>query len=248
MGKYSDFERKEVIGDCTLYLGDSMKIMPELYLSGTQVDCIAVDPPYLLESGGCTEGGLHERFGGNETPYGNTGQIVLCEIDWIDFMPEFYNLLRRGHAYVMCNNRNVQSMLNAAEKAGFRFHNLLAWDKISATPNRYYMKNLEFTGFFFKGKAKTINDAGSKQLVKCQQIDESTHPTEKPVPLFEHYILNSTQPNEIVADPFMGSGTTGVACVKTGRKFIGIEQDEQYFDIAVERIRGAVEEYQYMLF
>jgi len=240
--------RKVTIGDCILYKGDAMKIMPELYGAGEQVDCIVADPPYELTSGGCTEGGLHERFGKNTHGYGNNGKIVLCDIDWSDFMLELYNLLKHGHAYVMANNRNVQPMLNAAENAEFYFHNLLIWDKITATPNRWYMKNLEFIGFFSKGKAININNCSSKQLIKCPQIDESIHPTEKPVSLMEHYILNSTKPNMLVADPFMGSGSTGVAAVRAGRRFVGIEEDEQYFDIAVERITKAVSEFQHSLF
>lgn len=236
------------IGECTLYHGDAMKIMPELYLAGEQVDCIVTDPPYELTSGGATEGGLHERLGTGTHEYGNTGHLVLCEIDWIDFMPELHNLLRRGHAYVMSNNRNVQAMLVAAEQAGFGFHNLLVWDKITATPNRWYMKNCEYIGMFYKGTAQRINDCSSKQLIKCAQVDESIHPTEKPVPLMEHYILNSTDPGMIVADPFMGSGSTGVAAVRSGRRFVGIEQDAQYFEIAVERITRAVNEFQPSLF
>ena len=129
---------REVIGDVTIYCGDSMEIMPTI----GDVDLIVTDPPYKLESGG--RSGL---MGGIFDPdnYDNSGSIVDCDIDWPDFMPLLSAMLPRGHAYVMANNRNVQAMLNAAEAAGFGFHNLLVWDKISCTPNRWYAKNLEFT-------------------------------------------------------------------------------------------------------
>ena len=222
-------------GSWSVYNADAMDWMPS-------ADCVVTDPPYLLESGGCTKGGLHERFGGGGV-YGNTGEIVPCDIDWADFMPLIFRALKDpGHAYIMANNRNVQPMLNAAEKAGFHFHNLLVWDKITATPNRWYMKNIEFTGFFSRGCAFPINDCSQKQLVRCPQVDESKHPTEKPVSLMASYILNSTQPGQTVLDPFMGSGTTGVAAVRSGRKFIGIEKDRKFFDMAVERLSTAVDQ------
>ncbi len=224
--------RKETIGDCSLYCGDMREIIPTL----APVDCIVTDPPYRLTSGG--KSGLMRGIFDPEN-YNNNGSIVECDIDWSDFMPLLATILQQGHAYVMANNRNVQAMLNAAENAGFGFHNLLVWDKITATANRWYMKNCEFTGFFYRGKGEMINDCSSKQLIQCPQIDESTHPTEKPVPLMEHYISNSTSMRDIVFDPFMGSGTTGVAAIKQKRKFIGIERNEKYFNIACLRIEQA---------
>jgi site-specific DNA-methyltransferase (adenine-specific) len=135
-------------------------------------------------------------------------------------------------------------MLVAAEKAGFDFHNMLVWDKGTATPNRWYMKNCEFTGFFYKKPARAIADCGAKQLISCPQVDVTDHPTEKPVPLMRHYIEQSSARGDIVLDPFMGSGSTGVAAVQSGRRFIGIEKDERFFNMAVRRILDAVDNFQ----
>lgn len=140
----------------------------------------------------------------------------------------------------MANNRNVQAMLNAGESAGFHFHNILPWRKGTYTPNRWYMKGTEYTGFFGKGAAFPINDCSSRDDIYVPQIDESIHPTEKPVMLMEHYIRNSSQPGQTVFDPFMGSGTTGVAAITAGRKFIGIERNPKYFDIARRRIEESI--------
>lgn len=228
------------IGPCDLYLGDATELLPNMVAAGLQSDLVLTDPPYLLTSGGQTGGGMQERFGdGTGRSYDNSGELVPCDIDWPDFMPLLYAALGRGHCYTMANNRNVQAMLNAAEAAGFGFHNLLVWDKITATANRWYMKNLEFVGFFYKGNARMINDCAAKQLIRCAQVDESKHPTEKPVELMGHYIRMSSQPGQIVLDPFMGSGSTGVAAVAAGRKFIGIEKDENFFRMAVTRITRA---------
>lgn len=229
--------RHEQIGDCSLYLGDCLDI-----LSGMdRVEAVVTDPPYLLTSGGNTTGEVSGKL--SKEFYDNKGEIVACNIDWPDFMPVIYGaLMDNAHAYIMANNMHVQNMLNSAEDAGFRFHNLLAWDKGTATPNRWYMKNLEYTGFFFKGKAFHINDCGSKQLHKIPNILNAEHPTEKPAELMRVYIENSTQPQETVLDPFMGSGTTGVACAKLDRRFIGIEIEEKFFDLACKRIEEAYKE------
>lgn len=202
-----------------------MDILPTL----PQVDLVCTDPPYLLTSGGNSTGQMGGKF--SHGKYDNSGSIVQCDIDWTDFMPPCYNVLKpESHAYIMCNNRHVQNMLSSAEWSGFKFHNLLVWDKLTATPNRWYMKNCEFTGFFYKGKAKYINNMGDMQLIRCPQENYGTHPTTKPVALMRHYIENSTKAGDTVIDPFMGSGSTGVAAIESGRKFIGIELDEKYFN------------------
>lgn len=148
----------------------------------------------------------------------------------------------------MCNNRNVEEMLTAHRETGFDFHNLLVWDKRSATANRWYMKNLEYIGFFKKGKAKAINDCSSKQLISMYQNDESDHPTEKPVELMKFYIKNSSNEGDTVFDPFLGSGTTGVAAIESGRKFIGIEKDERFFEMALNRLKDSESNIQQELF
>ena len=225
------------INGVTIYCGDAMEIMPRL----ETVNMICSDPPYRLTSGGNTStmSGIFDS-----ARYNNDGGIVDCDIDWPDFMPLLANAMTRGHAYIMANNRNVQAMLNAAESAGFGFHNLLVWDKISCTMNRWYAKNLEFTGLFYTGKARAINDCSSKQLIRCPQVDESEHPTEKPVSLFEHYIKNSSDHGDIVLDPFAGSGSVGVAAVKTGRRAILIEKLPRWYDVACARVEAAANQLQ----
>lgn len=224
--------RTEIIGDCTLILGDCLKIMPTL----DKVGLVCTDPPYLLTSGGNGDYSDWQLA----SDYDNSGKIVECDIDWPDFMPAIYEAMEIGtHCYVMCNNRHVKNMLNAAELAGLCFHNLLVWDKMSCTPNRYYMKNMEFIGFFYKDRSKHLNNCSSQQLMACPQENYGGHPTTKPTALMEYYIQNSTNREGVVLDPFMGVASTGVACVKLGRKFIGIEIDEKYFDIACRRIEEA---------
>lgn len=228
--------RIERFGAATLILGDCREVLPTL----GPVDCIVSDLPYKLESGGNTTGEMGGKF--DKSQYDNSGKITNCDIEFEEIMPLLAPLLDQGHAYFMVNNRHVGAVENAALGAGFRFHNWLVWDKSTGTPNRWYMKNCEFTLFVFRGAAKHINDCGSRQLIKCQNVIGGVHENQKPVSLMAHYILNSSSVGDIVLDPFMGSGTTGIAAVQTGRKFIGIEIDPAHFEVACDRLSKALQQ------
>ena len=232
------WKRKEVIGDCTLYLGDSLLILPMLE---KQVDLVCTDAPYLVSKGGFASNlQLEGGFGGWMKEYGNSGDIVPCDIEWSDWMPLAYAILKDNRqSYFMTNGRNLAKAQAAAEKAGFDLHTILVWDKRTALPNKFYQNITEFTLFMKKGKAFTIADPASKNLVSIFQRDETRHPTEKPLELMSQYIANSSKPGWLVLDPFMGSGTTGVASANLGRMFIGIESNEAFFEMACDRISKA---------
>ena len=143
------------------------------------------------------------------------------------------------HAYIYINARNIKELQTEAEKAGFQYQNIIIWEKGNATPNRYYLQAYEMILLLRKGKARNINNMGTKNLLKVKNIiGKKTHPTEKPVELNKIFIENSSNQGELVLDPFMGSGSCGVACKETDRNFVGIEIDEKYFKIAQERINN----------
>lgn len=222
----------------TLYNDDCIKVMKDI--PDESVDLILTDPPYKMNhsTGGCTNMEMKNKWNGNI----KAGNIVVdfnTDIKFYTWIPEIFRILKpKSHCYIFCNDKNIQEMLNELEKAGFKESNLLVWVKNNATPNRYYMKNVEFVIFCYKGGAKPITNMGSKCAVSVNNIHgkNKLHPTEKPVELLSSYILNSTNENDVVFDPFMGSGSTGVACINNGRNFIGIEIDKRYFDIAKKRI------------
>jgi len=233
-------------GNFTIYCGDALKIMGDL-----QADMLFTDPPYPITEGGNTTGEMGGAF--SRDRYDNSGNFFEDMPEWHELMPLLFSCLKpQAHAYIMANDKNLRDMLNSAHEAGFRFHNCLPWDKGTVTPNRWYMKQAEFTGFFFKGKAFPITDCSSKQIARVPADDQSQHfvvpdeegnrhghPTEKPVHLMRHYITNSSQPGQVVIDPFMGTGSTGVAALLEGRRFIGIEKDERWFEVARKRLEEA---------
>lgn len=120
---------------------------------------------------------------------------------------------------------------------------MIIWDKGNSIPNKYYLNSYEIILMLRKGKAKNINHLGTKNILKIPNIMKNRqHPTEKPVSLMEILIENSTKENDLVLDPFMGAGATGIACKNLKRDFIGIEIDEKYFRIAEERIKSQPEQ------
>lgn len=224
--------------DFQIYHGDMRDILPAL---DRKVQMICTDAIYELTSGGqAKDDGEHQTMSGmfSGEQYNNNGAILDGDIDWPEMMPVMFDAMDRGHAYFMCNDKNIFPAGNAAIAAGFHFHNMLVWDKVTATANRWYMKNCEFTLFMKKGKAFKINDCRSKQLIKSPNNKQGYHKTEKPVELMEYYIRNSTQPGDTVLDPFMGGGSTAIAALKSGRKFIGCELDLEIFNTAKARIEA----------
>lgn len=90
------------------------------------------------------------------------------------------------------------------------------------------------------GRAKDINNMGTSNLLQIPNVKNKSHPTQKPVELMKILIENSSNAGDVVLDLFMGTGSTGVATLETGRKFIGCEIDEKYFDVAKERIEEVI--------
>jgi len=225
------------IGNCRLILGDMRDVMPHL----PPIQCVVTDPPYPLTSGGNVEHETSMKGIFSHDQYDNKGKIVACDIEWNEFCPLIFNAMDAGHCYMFSNDKNLPDMFDATRAAKFRFHNMLYWRKNTQTPNRFYMKNTEYVGFFFKGKARKILDCGAVQGIYCPADKVTNHPTEKPVSLMRHYIKNSARPDDLVCDPFMGAGASAVAAVREQRRFIGIEIEKEWYDVTCERVAEAVE-------
>lgn len=227
---------KLINGNCL----DTLKNIPN-----ESIDLIVTDPPYPTtsrgnagNSGGMLQKDINKK--GKVFTYNN----INCK----EYAPEFYRLLKDGsHCYVMTNHINLIDMLNTFTDVGFHFIKSLIWNKGNKIMGQYYMSQYEYILFFRKGKGKKINNCGTSDILsipnkKTKDKDgKNIHDTEKPIELMEVLVNNSSQENELVLDPFMGVGSTGLACIKNNRNFIGIEIDENYFTIAKERMGGFYE-------
>lgn len=206
------------------------------------IDLVVTDPPYKTTSRGNagTSGGMLQK------EINKKGQVFKHNnIKPQEYIPELYRVLKDGsHCYIMTNHVNLQEMLNVATESGFKFVKCLIWDKGNKIMGQYYMSSFEYILFLRKGKAKRINNCGTADILRVPNIKlkgedgKNLHDTEKPVELMKIMIDNSSNEGDIVFDPFMGIGSTGVACLELNRRFIGVELDEQYFPIAKHRIEN----------
>ena len=227
------------MAEARLLHGDCVQLMKDI--PSESIDLIATDCPYHIVSGGCTNKG--EKNGIFNKENASSGKLFLHnDIDFSDWLPDVYRVLKKdSHCYIMINGRNLKRLQEEAEKVGFIFQNLLVWDKGNVTPNRYYMNACEFILMLKKGKSKTINYPGTPSVLRYKnKVGKKKHPTEKPVELMQVLIENSTKENDVVLDPFMGCGSTGVACANINRRFVGIELEKTYFDIAYDTVCDAV--------
>lgn len=216
-----------------------MKSIPD-----ESIDLVVTDPPYRLSAGGCKTISVR-GFMKHDAESVRAGKMFeYNDIAFETWLPEVYRVLKPGtHCYIMVNGRNLAKLQTACESAGFRYQNLLVWDKGRVTPNRYYMNRCEFILLLRKGPARTINKSGTHSLLQFKKIHGTKkHPTEKPVPLLELLISNSSDVGEYVLDPFIGAGSTCMAAARTGRHYIGFEIDEKYFNVAKERIMEVEDE------
>ena len=223
-----------VTNEYSLLFGDCLERMKEI--PDASVDLCVSDIPYKLTGGGKGDGANSKRPKGILSDNSQLMSVPKFE----DWLPDLYRVMKDGsHIYLMCNFKNLNDLMNKSLAVGFKHINLLVWEKNNCTPSQFYMKNCEYTLLLRKGKSKYINDiGGSKTVHKFNNIiGNKVHPTEKPEELMKFYVENSSNRGDTVLDMFMGSSSTGVACLNTNRKFIGIEMDEGYFDIGVKRMR-----------
>ena len=220
--------------------GDAIEFMKTL--ENESVDLIVTDPPYKVTS----RGNAGSSGGMMQTKLSMQGKIFKHnDIKPIEYIPEFYRLLKDGsHCYIMTNHINLQEMLNTATECGFHFIKSLIWNKGNKIMGQFYMSQFEYILFFRKGKGKKINKCGTADILnvpnkKTKGKDgKNIHDTEKPVELMKILIKNSSQEGELVLDPFIGVGAVGIACKELNRDYIGIELDENYYNIACNRING----------
>ena len=238
----------EKIKDKHLIFNESaLDVLDLMIEKGKQVDMIFTDPPYKVTARGSAgnSGGMLQK------DINKKGQVFTHNnIEIEDYLPKFYKVLKEtGHCYIMTNHKNLTHFLKVIDEwkddetnEGFHFIKCLIWDKGNKIMGQYYMSQYEYILFLRKGAGIKINNCGTSDLLsipnkKTKGDDgKNIHDTEKPVELTDVMIINSSNEGETVLDPFMGVGGCGVSCEKLGRKFIGVELDEKYYNIAKSRM------------
>lgn len=224
------WKRKEVIGDCTLYLGDCLEILPTL----EKVDAVITDPPYGV---GIDYG---ENYDDRRKDYWEWLRSVICAARAACPLVAFTH---RVPALKEITGWDWVGVWNKPGAFGARVGNsciLPHWEPIFMFGIHASGTKSEYTADVFTCNPEPAK-AGIKGIgrEKWQKSVLTSHPCPKPVALYNQLVTTLGQNADVLADPFMGSGTTGVACANLGRKFIGIEIEPKYFDIACERIENA---------
>lgn len=207
--------RKEVIGDCTLYLGDCRKLLPLL----PKVDAVVTDPPYGIDYG---------RAGGFSASHG--WGPWREQVSWDTARPakEIFDVMRARSDYQVIGGGNYFTDYVPPSMQWF------IWDK---GQRAFSLADFEMAWSSQAKAARVVQYPRAKA-----RLDGKQHPTQKPVEVLCWCIEQLPAKVKTILDPFMGSGTTGVACVKLGRRFIGIEIEPKYFDIACRRIEEATKQ------
>jgi len=205
-------------------------------LPDDSVDLIITDPPYeSLEKYRAI--GTTTRLK-NSKASSNKWFDIFRDERFPEFMTEAHRVLKKGrHFYLFCNSETMFVVKPMGEEAGFKFWKPLVWDKRKIGMGYHYRARYEFILFFEKGKRK-LNDLGIPDLLEATRVWNG-YPTEKPVEVSATLVTQSTQPGELVIDPFMGSGSAGVAAISTGRNFWGNDTCEEAVEITRTRLLEA---------
>lgn len=243
-------ENKEVY----LYKGEMQKIAPIL-LSEKKADLIFADPPYFLSNGGitCHSGRMVSVNKGKWDKSKGAEDNHQFNLEWLKVCKNA--LTQDGTIWITGTSHIIFSIGYALQQLNFKILNDIIWEKSNPPPNlscRYFTHSTEIVIWAAREEKSKhyFNYSFMKQLNKGKQMknvwrmnapgkDEKIHgkhPTQKPTELLNRILLASTKENDLVLDPFCGSGTTGVSALELKRRFIGIDTEEEYLKLAKKRI------------
>lgn len=221
-----------------LYCGDSLELLKSI--DDESIDLVVTDPPYKITArgNGGNSGGMFQKKEVNNGKVFEHNDINIE--DWIE---EIYRVLKQDtHCYIMTNNKNIFHYLQEVDKTKFHYIKNLIWVKDNKIMGQTYMSQFEYIIMIRKGKHKRINNCGTSDVLNIpnkklkDENNKTIHDTEKPVDLMKILIENSSNEGDIVLDPFMGIGSTCIASKILNRQYIGFELDENYYNIANNRL------------
>jgi site-specific DNA-methyltransferase (adenine-specific) len=244
--------------DFVLINGDAIQNL-KVIAEETSAHLVFADPPYFLSNDGitCVSGKMVSVNKGQWDKIESIEAMHDFNIDWLNATR---NVLDSDGSVVISGTHHViHSIGFALQQLRYKLLNELTWEKPAPPPNlscRYFTHSTETLLWAAKTvKSKhTFNyqamkeQNGGKQMKTVWKMNPplksekkfGKHPTQKPVELLERIILATTNPDDLIIDPFVGSGTTGIAAVRTGRKFIGIDSNESYLRLAKSRYLDAI--------
>lgn len=234
-----------------LYNGDFAEILPSI--QDNSIDLILTDPPYNLGSFARTRNRhIHSMNRSNFVLDGwdNENEEKFFEMIDIFFALSSQKLKISGTLLMFCSFFNVGALVKIAQKYKFYYKTTGVWHKSNPMPrnmNLHFVNSNEAWLYFinnaktgtFNNEGKLITDFIETPTISVAEKKIGNHPTQKPIQLMEFFMKLLSSKGSVVCDPFMGSGTTGVVANSLSRKFIGIELNKEYFNVARKRIEGS---------
>ncbi|MDN7145281.1 DNA methyltransferase [Liquorilactobacillus mali] len=211
-----------------LQQGDCLELMKNI--PDESVDMVLTDPPYGMAFQSRYRTSMYEKIKGDQN------------LDWLDdFVEEIFRVSKNNTAhYMFCSYHHIDIFKQAIQKR-FNVKNIITWVKNNTSMGDLkgdFAPKTEFIIFFQKGR-RLINGKRDSNVFEYNKTRNELHPTQKPVDMVEYMLSKFSDEGGVILDPFMGSGTTGVAATNLDRSFIGYEIDEDYFKIAEQRISEA---------
>ena len=238
--------RVERIGDATLYLADCREVLPTL--PAETVDMIWTDPPYGHDNhAGDLNSRLNEHRDLEQQPIANDSPDAMREV--VDFaLREAARLLKQDCCCCCCccggggPRPTFAWVADRMDRDGLSFFHSVIWDKRNPGLGWRYRRQHEMVMVAHRKGGKLLwanDDRAVPNIVSVMPPREREHPNEKPLSMVESFIDWHSLPGQLVCDMFLGGGTTGVACARLGRRFIGIELDPTHYETALRRIEAA---------
>lgn len=224
-----------------IYLSDSLNIVKEFINQRLKVDCILTDPPYNISKENNFKSMNNPRIGVDFGDWDRNFNLTK----WI--RPYINILSQNGSIIVFCSYLYISYICTELKNLDFSIKDIIVWEKTNPMPrniNRRYVQDKEFAIWACRKKAKWVfnkpNDVtylrSSFHTPIVSGNEKTIHPTQKSLRLFKELVKIHTNVNDLILDPFMGSGTTGVAALENKRRFIGVEISPSYFSIAKNRL------------
>lgn len=216
----------------TVLLGDCVEVMRGM--DAGSVDAVVCDPPYGMA--------YQSNWRVATRQFAPIEQDAGFDLEWTTmWMAACHRVLKDDtHLYAFCSDHNLGGFRQAATDAGFTVKRAMVWVKDAWTSGDLegdYGHQTEFVLFAHKGR-RALTGGRISNVIRVPRTPPQhlEHPTQKPTGVLRPLIVKSTLPGDLVLDPFCGSGSTGVACMEEGRRFIGIEMDEAYVRVAEARL------------
>ncbi len=228
--------------------GDCLELFKSV--GDESVDFVFTDPPYnlglFMKRRGTNIKGMRDNY------FAYSGWDDLSFEEWEKVMTLFLNechrvLKKRGALVMFMGIIKVETIINIAERAGLYYKTVGIWHKTNPMPrnmNLQFVNSTETWIYFindattgvFNNDGKAVHDFIETATISASEHKIGKHPTQKPKSILQHFVKLLTNEGDVVLDPFMGSGSTGVACELTNRQFIGFEINKEYYDTACKRI------------